>query len=112
MSTQILGFSFAGYLHRFLVRPSSMIWPATLVNTARSYLSTFRRQKISSVVCNALHPRSGLTVERKKGKARQTFFYSQTVTMFAWSFLPSYLFTALSNVSTSSFNPGAAYRWY
>ena len=35
ISTQILGFSFSGYLYHWLVRPASMIWPGTLVNTAR-----------------------------------------------------------------------------
>lgn len=34
ISTQMFGFSLAGICRRFLVWPSSMIWPATLVNTA------------------------------------------------------------------------------
>jgi OPT family oligopeptide transporter len=34
VSTQMFGFSLAGICRRFLVWPSSMIWPATLVNTA------------------------------------------------------------------------------
>ena len=34
ISTQMLGFSLAGVCRRFLVWPSSMIWPATLVNAA------------------------------------------------------------------------------
>ncbi|KAL8707200.1 MAG: hypothetical protein Q9220_007733 [cf. Caloplaca sp. 1 TL-2023] len=34
ISTQILGYSFAGLTRRYLVRPPSMIWPATLMSTA------------------------------------------------------------------------------
>ncbi|KAG8963485.1 hypothetical protein FRC03_002954 [Tulasnella sp. 419] len=34
ISTQLIGFAFAGICRRFLVWPASMIWPATLVNAA------------------------------------------------------------------------------
>ncbi|KAH7096465.1 OPT oligopeptide transporter [Auriculariales sp. MPI-PUGE-AT-0066] len=34
MSTQLIGFSIGGVARRFLVDPPSMIWPASLVNTA------------------------------------------------------------------------------
>ncbi|KIO27853.1 hypothetical protein M407DRAFT_22904 [Tulasnella calospora MUT 4182] len=34
ISTQLLGFAFAGVCRRFLVWPASMIWPETLVNAA------------------------------------------------------------------------------
>lgn len=101
MSTQLLGFSFAGYLNRSLVRPASMIWPSTLVNTARSFPYPTPVRSADQAVFNTLHAKSGPIEGRTKSKARQTFFYVQMIGMFAWSFLPSYLFTALSNVSRS-----------
>ncbi|WVW86393.1 OPT family small oligopeptide transporter [Kwoniella bestiolae CBS 10118] len=82
ISTQMLGFSFTGILHNILVTPASMIWPATLVNTA---------------LFNTLHSRSGPKPAR--AKSRQRFFYLTAGVMFAWSFVPSYLFTALSMVT-------------
>ncbi|WWD03927.1 OPT family small oligopeptide transporter [Kwoniella europaea PYCC6329] len=81
LSTQMIGFSFAGVLHKILVTPASMIWPATLVNTA---------------LFNTLHSRSGPQTLRAKSNSRQVFFYITAALMFAWSFFPSYLFTALS----------------
>ena len=33
VSTQLLGYSFAGLTRRYLVRPPSMIWPGTLMST-------------------------------------------------------------------------------
>lgn len=32
LTTQLIGFGLAGLMHRLLVRPASMVWPATLVN--------------------------------------------------------------------------------
>ncbi len=34
ISTQILGYAFAGLTRRYLVRPPSMIWPSTLMSAA------------------------------------------------------------------------------
>lgn len=34
LSTQILGYTFAGLTRQWLVRPPSMIWPGTLMSTA------------------------------------------------------------------------------
>ncbi|NJR31479.1 hypothetical protein HC762_01800 [bacterium] len=34
VSTQILGYAFAGLTRRYLVRPAAMIWPGTLMSTA------------------------------------------------------------------------------
>nr|XP_018261119.1 OPT family small oligopeptide transporter [Kwoniella dejecticola CBS 10117]OBR83277.1 OPT family small oligopeptide transporter [Kwoniella dejecticola CBS 10117] len=60
LSTQMLGFSFAGILYKVLVIPSSMIWPATLVNTA---------------LFNTLHAKSSLSGKSGLLQSRQTFFY-------------------------------------
>ncbi|GAB1523887.1 hypothetical protein RhiTH_007038 [Rhizoctonia solani] len=80
ISTQMFGFSLAGICRRFLVWPSSMIWPATLVNTA---------------LFNTLHSTYG----REEGgrTSRERFFTLAFIGSAAWYFLPGYLFTALSN---------------
>ncbi|KAE8185626.1 hypothetical protein CF336_g7332 [Tilletia laevis] len=43
LSSQIIGFSYAGFCRRWLVWPAAMIWPGNLVQTA--LLTTFHRQK-------------------------------------------------------------------
>ncbi|CAE6479445.1 unnamed protein product [Rhizoctonia solani] len=80
ISTQMFGFSLAGICRRFLVWPSSMIWPATLVNTA---------------LFNTLHSTYG---QEEGGRtSRERFFTLAFIGSAAWYFLPGYLFTALSN---------------
>jgi OPT family oligopeptide transporter len=79
ISTQMIGFSLAGVCRRFLVWPSSMIWPATLVNTA---------------LFNALHSTYGRS--EKGYMSRERFFFIAFLCSFLWYFLPGYLFTALS----------------
>ncbi|QRW05770.1 OPT oligopeptide transporter protein [Ceratobasidium sp. AG-Ba] len=80
ISTQMVGFSLAGVCRRFLVWPSSMIWPATLVNTA---------------LFNTLHSTYGR--EEDGRTSRERFFTIAFIASAAWYFLPGYLFTALSN---------------
>lgn len=79
ISTQTIGFSLAGICRRFLVWPSSMIWPAILVNTA---------------LFNTLHSKYGRT--EKGHMSRERFFFLSFLCSFLWYFLPGYLFTALS----------------
>ena len=83
LSTQILGYSLAGLTRRYLVRPSGMIWPSTLVSTA---------------MFTALHndenkPADGWTISPRKFFAR---VFSGSV---AFYFLPGLLFPALSYFS-------------
>jgi uncharacterized membrane protein YfcA len=80
LSTQILGYSLAGLTRRYLVRPSGMVWPATLVSTA---------------MFTALHkdenkPANGWTISPRK------FFLRVFVGAVAFYFLPGLLFPALS----------------
>ncbi|OCF30938.1 OPT family small oligopeptide transporter [Kwoniella heveanensis BCC8398] len=82
LSTQLIGFSFAGILHRMLVTPASMVWPATLVNTA---------------LFNTLHVQTTVPENQARHKSKQLFFYLAAGSMFLWTIFPSYLFTALSN---------------
>ncbi|KAF2661214.1 OPT-domain-containing protein [Lophiostoma macrostomum CBS 122681] len=83
LSTQILGYALAGLTRQYLVRPSGMIWPATLVSTA---------------MFSALHkdqnkPADGWTVSRSR------FFVLVLCGSFAFYFLPGLLMPALSYFS-------------
>ncbi|KAF1947667.1 OPT-domain-containing protein [Clathrospora elynae] len=80
LSTQILGYSLAGITRQYLVRPSGMIWPSTLVSTA---------------MFTALHkeenkPADGWTIAPRK------FFARIFLGSAAFYFLPGLLFPALS----------------
>ena len=83
ISTQILGYSFAGITRRYLVRPPSMIWPGTLMSTA---------------MFTTMHDS-----ENKKADGwmvtRWRFFLYTWSAAFAWYFLPGLLMPALSYFS-------------
>lgn len=83
VSTQILGYSFAGLTRRFLVRPPSMIWPGTLMSTA---MFTTMHKSENSIA-------NGWRITRWK------FFLIVFFAAFAWYFLPGLLFPALSYFS-------------
>ncbi|KAJ5198426.1 uncharacterized protein N7498_007543 [Penicillium cinerascens] len=80
VSTQVLGYAFAGLTRRFLVRPSAMIWPGTLMSTAM--FSTMH--KTSNKKAN------GWSISRYK------FFIIVWGGAFAWYFVPGLLMPALS----------------
>ncbi|CAM1511576.1 Fc.00g090890.m01.CDS01 [Cosmosporella sp. VM-42] len=80
ISTQILGYGFAGLTRRFLVRPSGMIWPGTLMSAAM--FGTLHKQENKSA--------EGWTISRWK------FFYIVWTVSFLFYFLPGLLFPALS----------------
>ncbi|OAR02402.1 hypothetical protein LLEC1_03438 [Akanthomyces lecanii] len=83
ISTQILGYGFAGMARRFLVRPSGMIWPGTLMSAAM--FSTLHKQENK--------PANGWTI------SRWNFFYIVWISAFAFYFLPGLLMPALSYFS-------------
>ncbi|KAF5377622.1 hypothetical protein D9615_005109 [Tricholomella constricta] len=79
LSTQIIGFSFGGFLRQFVVWPSSMIWPGALV---------------SSALFNTLHRSFGKS--ERGHMPRERFFLIALICSFVWFWIPGYLFTALS----------------
>ncbi|KAL6706576.1 hypothetical protein ACN47E_005332 [Coniothyrium glycines] len=81
LSTQILGYSLAGITRRYLVRPSGMIWPSTLVSTAMFTALHRDENKIAD----------GWTISPRK------FFVRVFSGSVAFYFLPGLLFPALSN---------------
>ncbi|KAF2398273.1 OPT-domain-containing protein [Trichodelitschia bisporula] len=80
ISTQILGYAMAGITRRFLVRPSGMIWPGTLVSTAM-FISLHKDED---------KPADGWRISRFK------FFLWVFLGSVAFYFLPGLLFPALS----------------
>jgi len=70
LSTQMLGFGLSGLVYNLLVRPSKMVWPATLVP-----ISLF----------NTLHGDEN----NRLTNLRLRFFKLCFLAIFAWQFLPS-----------------------
>jgi OPT family oligopeptide transporter len=83
LSTQILGYTFAGLSRRFLVRPGGMIWPGTLMSAAM--FTTLHKER--NTIAN------GWRVSRWK------FFFVVWITSFLFYFLPGLLMPALSYFS-------------
>ncbi|KAJ4776593.1 oligopeptide transporter [Rhynchospora pubera] len=81
LTTQVLGFGWAGIFRRYLVEPAEMWWPYNLVQ-----VSLFR----------ALHEKE----ERKKGSlTRNQFFLVAFICSFAYYIFPGYLFQMLTSLS-------------
>nr|GEU52662.1 oligopeptide transporter 7-like [Tanacetum cinerariifolium] len=79
VTTQVLGFGWAGIYRRYLVEPATMWWPQNLVQ-----VSLFR----------ALHDKD----ERPKGGlTRNEFFIIAFICNFAYYALPGYLFPMLTS---------------
>ncbi|KAK4163171.1 OPT oligopeptide transporter protein-domain-containing protein [Cladorrhinum sp. PSN259] len=80
LSTQILGYTFAGLTRRFLVRPSGMIWPGTLMSAAM--FTTLHKEENKEA--------NGWKI------SRWNFFYVVWFGAFIFYFLPGLLMPALS----------------
>lgn len=80
LSTQILGYTFAGLTRRFLVRPAGMIWPSTLMSAAM--FTTLHKEENK--------PANGWRISRWK------FFFIIWISGFLFYFLPGLLMPALS----------------
>jgi OPT family oligopeptide transporter len=81
LTSQILGFGWAGIFRRYLVEPAAMWWPANLVQ-----VSLFR----------ALHEKDK---RPKGGVTRIQFFMCAMISSFAYYILPGYLFPMLTSIS-------------
>ncbi|KAI7991501.1 Oligopeptide transporter 4 [Camellia lanceoleosa] len=78
VTTQVLGYGWAGLLRKYVVEPAHMWWPSTLVQ-----VSLFR----------ALHERDEARMSRAK------FFLIALFCSFSWYLVPGYLFTTLTSIS-------------
>ncbi|XP_030513849.1 oligopeptide transporter 4-like [Rhodamnia argentea] len=78
ITTQVLGYGWAGLLRKYVVEPAHMWWPNTLVQ-----VSLFR----------VLHEREEQRMSRAK------FFLIALICSFSWYAVPGYLFSTLTNIS-------------
>ncbi|KAL5855130.1 hypothetical protein ACOSQ4_004932 [Xanthoceras sorbifolium] len=78
ITTQVLGYGWAGLLRKYVVEPAHMWWPSTLVQ-----VSLFR----------ALHEKDDQRMSRKK------FFVIALICSFLWYLVPGYLIPSLSSIS-------------
>ncbi|KAL2631236.1 hypothetical protein R1flu_015922 [Riccia fluitans] len=81
VTTQMIGYGWAGLFRNFLVKPAHMWWPSNLVQ-----VSLFR----------TLHERD---VRPKGGLTRSQFFVMILGISFCWYVMPGYLFPMLSSLS-------------
>ncbi|KAK3006615.1 hypothetical protein RJ639_017662 [Escallonia herrerae] len=89
ITTQVLGYGWAGLLRKYVVEPAHMWWPSTLVQ-----ISLFR----------ALHEREDGEVgkdnnEKKHRTSRTKFFVIALACSFGWYLFPGYLFKTLQSIS-------------
>ncbi|GAA0151844.1 hypothetical protein LIER_37369 [Lithospermum erythrorhizon] len=78
ITTQVLGYGWAGLMRKYVVEPAHMWWPSTLVQ-----VSLFR----------ALHEKD------KQRMTRAKFFVIALVCSFSWYVIPGYLFSTLTSIS-------------
>ncbi|KAJ9314287.1 hypothetical protein DTO271D3_5516 [Paecilomyces variotii] len=83
ISTQMLGFGFAGFFHRFLVTPAALIWPSTLINCS---------------LFTALHDHSRPDPRKVAGwtVGKYRLFLYVMCGSFIWYFFPGYIAPFLS----------------
>ncbi|KAG5358573.1 Oligopeptide transporter 2 [Yarrowia sp. B02] len=82
LSSQFIGFGFAGLLRRFAIYPTKAMWPLQMPEIAlnRALLDPERKQRIN-----------GWTI------SKYWYFLVVFVIFFVYFWVPNYLFTALSN---------------
>nr|GMC55118.1 oligopeptide transporter 4-like [Ipomoea batatas] len=82
LTTQILGYGWAGLLRKYVVEPAEMWWPSTLVQ-----ISLFR----------TLHEKE--SEDDKRYMSRAKFFLIVLACSFCWYLFPGYLFQTLQSIS-------------
>ncbi|KAK7317104.1 hypothetical protein RJT34_01060 [Clitoria ternatea] len=81
LSSQVMGFGWAGLFRKFLVEPGEMWWPSNLVQVS---------------LFSALHEKDK---RPKGGTTRTQFFILALITGLAYHVIPGYLFSMLTSVS-------------
>ncbi|KAG0358054.1 hypothetical protein BGZ54_000077 [Gamsiella multidivaricata] len=92
ISTQFIGYGFAGALRRFLVRPASMVWPVNLVNA--TLFHTLHRRNAAN---GALQAHGDEVTSWKI--SRNMFFFVVAAISFVYYWLPGYIFPLLTSIS-------------
>ncbi|XP_019164534.1 PREDICTED: oligopeptide transporter 4-like [Ipomoea nil] len=84
LTTQILGYGWAGLLRKYVVEPAHMWWPSNLVQ-----ISLFR----------TLHEEENEEDDKKRHMSRSKFFVIALTCSFCWYLFPGYLFQSLQSIS-------------
>ncbi|KAF9958302.1 hypothetical protein BGZ72_000614 [Mortierella alpina] len=93
ISTQFVGYGFAGALRRFLVRPATMVWPVNLVNA--TLFHTLHRRNAAN---GALRMKDNEDATSWK-VSRNMFFFLVASASFVYYWLPGYIFPLLTSIS-------------
>ncbi|KAJ2706797.1 hypothetical protein FB645_001245 [Coemansia sp. IMI 203386] len=109
LTSQLIGYSFSGLFHRFLVEPDAMVWPSTLVNvtlfrTLQSTLSGKYSKQTQSAEedvqenKNAEGTAVGSRMDniREQSSSRLKLFWIAFLVSFAWYFVPGWIFPTLT----------------
>lgn len=91
ITTQVLGYGWAGLLRKYVVEPAHMWWPSTLVQI--SLFKTLHEKE---------HEDDGNTSDsgvKKRRMSRPKFFVIALACSFCWYIFPGYLFRTLSSIS-------------
>ncbi|CAN0880139.1 Oligopeptide transporter 4 [Linum grandiflorum] len=80
ITTQVLGYGWAGLLRKYVVEPAHMWWPSTLAQ-----VTLFR----------AMHEKDNTGTRMTRAK----FFVIALVCSFSWYLLPGYLFETMASIS-------------
>ncbi|KAF9580759.1 hypothetical protein BGW38_002460 [Lunasporangiospora selenospora] len=94
ISTQFVGYGFAGALRRFLVRPASMVWPVNLVNA--TLFHTLHRNNPAN---GSLRMGANLDEGTSWKVSRNMFFFLVASASFTYYWLPGYIFPLLTSIS-------------
>ncbi|GJJ74323.1 hypothetical protein EMPS_06681 [Entomortierella parvispora] len=93
LSTQFVGYGFAGALRRFLVRPAAMVWPVNLVNATLFHTLHRRNAGNGTLRSPNVDEATSWTM------SRNMFFFLVSAAMFVYYWLPGYIFPLLTSIS-------------
>ncbi|KAK4434257.1 Oligopeptide transporter 4 [Sesamum alatum] len=91
ITTQVLGYGWAGLLRKYVVEPAHMWWPSTLVQI--SLFRTLHEKEDEGVAEN------GDGSGKKRQMSRSKFFLISLACSFLWYLFPNYLFQTLQSIS-------------
>ncbi|KAL0392190.1 UNVERIFIED_CONTAM: Oligopeptide transporter 4 [Sesamum radiatum] len=91
ITTQVLGYGWAGLLRKYVVEPAHMWWPGTLVQI--SLFRTLHEKEDEGGIEN------GDGSSKKRQMSRSKFFLIALTCSFLWYLFPSYLFQTLQSIS-------------
>ncbi|KAJ1720665.1 hypothetical protein LPJ53_004726 [Coemansia erecta] len=99
LTSQLIGYSFSGIFHRFLVVPDAMVWPSTLVNVTlfRTLQSMIPAKGADIAVSDTSNKaQTDRPQNSKSASSRLKLFWAAFALSFAWYFVPGWFFPTLT----------------